>query len=190
MRRKWAHGDEAELIAAAKSYPFLTVAYGSDKQTIQQPSTITDIVTERNVSVFNKFRDYVAVCVQLYCKWLTVLRLVVAVLHYMFRPTWPSSGVYDVVLLYSWRNLLSCFCCPFLNVVTLYTFSCVFFCCVFSLVLWFLCACFGLLAKQARNAWSDFNKFGTHMTIYIYIYIVYIYYLYISSITLERQERL
>jgi hypothetical protein len=27
-----------------------------------------------------------------------VLRLVVAVLHYMFRPTWPSSGVYDVLL--------------------------------------------------------------------------------------------
>jgi hypothetical protein len=25
-----------------------------------------------------------------------VLRLVVAVLHYMFRPTWPSSGVYDI----------------------------------------------------------------------------------------------
>jgi hypothetical protein len=27
-----------------------------------------------------------------------VLRLVVAVLHYMFWPTWPSSGVYDVSL--------------------------------------------------------------------------------------------
>jgi hypothetical protein len=27
-----------------------------------------------------------------------VLRLVVDVLHYMFRPTWPSSGVYDVSL--------------------------------------------------------------------------------------------
>jgi hypothetical protein len=25
---------------------------------------------------------------------VTVLRLVVAVLHYMFRPTWPSSSVY------------------------------------------------------------------------------------------------
>jgi hypothetical protein len=37
-----------------------------------------------------------------------VLRLVVAVLHYMFRPTWPSSGVYDVSFLYSWRNLLRC----------------------------------------------------------------------------------
>jgi hypothetical protein len=26
------------------------------------------------------------------------LRLVVDVLHYMFRPTWPTSGVYDVSL--------------------------------------------------------------------------------------------
>jgi hypothetical protein len=25
-----------------------------------------------------------------------VLRLVVAVLHYMFQPTWPSSSVHDV----------------------------------------------------------------------------------------------
>jgi hypothetical protein len=29
-----------------------------------------------------------------------VLRLVVAVLHYMFRPTWPSSGEYYVSLFY------------------------------------------------------------------------------------------
>jgi hypothetical protein len=27
-----------------------------------------------------------------------VLRLVFDVLHYMFRPTWPSSGVYDISL--------------------------------------------------------------------------------------------
>jgi hypothetical protein len=27
-----------------------------------------------------------------------VLRFVVDVLHYMFRPTWPSSGVYDISL--------------------------------------------------------------------------------------------
>jgi hypothetical protein len=33
------------------------------------------------------------------CRWFTVLRLVVAVLHYMFRPTWPSSSLYDVLLL-------------------------------------------------------------------------------------------
>jgi hypothetical protein len=51
------------------------------------------------------FWGYVAVCVQLYCRWFAVLRLVVAVLHYMFRPTWPSSSVYDVLLLYSWRKL-------------------------------------------------------------------------------------
>jgi hypothetical protein len=47
-----------------------------------------------------KFWGYVAVCEQLYCRCFTVLRLVVAVLHYMFRPTWPSSGVYDVSLFY------------------------------------------------------------------------------------------
>jgi hypothetical protein len=39
------------------------------------------------------FAGYVAVCVQLYCRCFTVLHLVVAVLHCMFRPTWPSSGV-------------------------------------------------------------------------------------------------
>jgi hypothetical protein len=33
---------------------------------------------------------------QLYCRCFTVLHLVVAALHYMFRPTWPSSGVYEV----------------------------------------------------------------------------------------------
>jgi hypothetical protein len=71
----------------------------------------------------NKFWGYVAICVQLYCRWFAFLRLVVAVLHYMFRPTWPSSGAYDVLLLYSWRNLLRCFCCLFLHMVTLCTFS-------------------------------------------------------------------
>jgi ABC-type multidrug transport system fused ATPase/permease subunit len=81
--------------------------------------------------LFNKFWGYVAVCVQLYCRWFAVLRLVVAVLHYMFRPTWPSSGVYDVLLLYSWRNLLRCFCFSFLHVVTLCTFSFVFLLCFF-----------------------------------------------------------
>jgi hypothetical protein len=104
----------------------------------------------------NKFWCYVAVCVQLHCRWFAVLRLVVAVLHCMFRPTWPSSGVYDVLLLYSWRNLLRCFCFPFLHVVTLCTFSFVLFCCVFSLVFWFLCAClpachFLLSGQTTRN---------------------------------------
>jgi hypothetical protein len=42
------------------------------------------------------FAGYVTVCVQLYCRWFTVLRLVVAVLHYMFRPTWSSSGVENI----------------------------------------------------------------------------------------------
>jgi hypothetical protein len=41
--------------------------------------------------------------------------------------------------LYSWRNLLRCFCCLFLHVVILCTLPFVFFCC-FSLVFWFFCA--------------------------------------------------
>jgi hypothetical protein len=68
------------------------------------------------------FWGYVAVCVQLYCRWFTVSRLVFPVLHYMFRSTWPSSGVYDVLFLYSWRNLLRCFWCLLLHVIILYTF--------------------------------------------------------------------
>jgi hypothetical protein len=40
---------------------------------------------------------------------VSVLYLVVAVLHYMFRPIWPSSGVYDVLLLYLTYNLLNLF---------------------------------------------------------------------------------
>jgi hypothetical protein len=39
------------------------------------------------------FAGYVAVCVQLYCRCFTVLHLVGAVFQYIFRPTWPSSGV-------------------------------------------------------------------------------------------------
>jgi hypothetical protein len=48
----------------------------------------------------DEFWGYVAVCVQLYCRYFTVLHLVVAVLHYMFRPTWPSSGVLVVAVLH------------------------------------------------------------------------------------------
>jgi hypothetical protein len=43
------------------------------------------------------FAGYVAVCVQLYCRCFTVLHLVVAVLHYMFRPTWPGFAGYVAV---------------------------------------------------------------------------------------------
>jgi hypothetical protein len=39
------------------------------------------------------FAGYVAVCLQLYSRCFPVLHLVVTVLHYMFRPTWPSSSV-------------------------------------------------------------------------------------------------
>jgi hypothetical protein len=98
------------------------------------------------------FAGYVAVCVQLYCRCFTVLHLVVAALHYMFRPTWPSSSVYDVSLLYSWRNLLRCFCCLFLHVVILCTFPFVFFCCVFSLIFWFLCVCVCVCVRERERA--------------------------------------
>jgi hypothetical protein len=37
---------------------------------------------------------YVSVCVQLYCM------LVSTVFQYMFRPTWPSSSVYDSSYIY------------------------------------------------------------------------------------------
>jgi hypothetical protein len=49
------------------------------------------------------FAGYVSICVQLYCM------LVSTVFHYMFRPTWPSSGVYDSLFSYGWRILLRCF---------------------------------------------------------------------------------
>jgi hypothetical protein len=44
--------------------------------------------------MFNRFWGYVAVCVQLYCRRFTVSHLVVAVLYYMFRPTWSSSSFF------------------------------------------------------------------------------------------------
>jgi hypothetical protein len=66
--------------------------------------------------VYISFWGYVAICVWLYCKWFTVLRLVVAVLHYMFRPTWPSSGVYDVFTFIFLKESASLFLLPFLNV--------------------------------------------------------------------------
>jgi hypothetical protein len=114
----------------------------------------------RNKGVDNKFWGYVSVCVQLYCRWFTVLRLVVAVPHYMFRPTWPSSGVYDVLLLYSWRNLLRCFCCLFLHVV-----SSVFFSCVFSLVFWFLCVRFCLESEKKGQTTRNGKQANTHTRI-------------------------
>jgi hypothetical protein len=66
--------------------------------------------------LFNKFWGYVAVCVQLCCRWFAVLRLVVAVLHYMFRPTWPSSGVYDVSIFIFLKESASLLLLPLLHV--------------------------------------------------------------------------
>jgi hypothetical protein len=43
-----------------------------------------------------------------------VLSLVVAVLHYMFRPTWPSSGVYDVSFFIFLKESASLLLLPFL----------------------------------------------------------------------------
>jgi hypothetical protein len=50
---------------------------------------------------------------------------------------------------YSWRNLLRCFCCLFLHVVILCSFSFVFFCCVFVSFLILVCVfafCLSLLS--------------------------------------------
>jgi hypothetical protein len=51
------------------------------------------------------FAGYVAVCVQLYCRCFAVLYLVVAVLHYMFRPCRPQHNLQNPLkLLYDWRS--------------------------------------------------------------------------------------
>jgi hypothetical protein len=91
----------------------------------------------------NKFWGYVAVCVQLYCRWFAVLRLVVAVLHNMFRPTWPSSCMYDVLLFLFLKESASLLLlpCPARG-YTMHVFICAFLLFFFSLVSWFLCACF------------------------------------------------
>jgi hypothetical protein len=57
----------------------------------------------------NRFWGYVSVCVQLYCRCFTVLHLVVAVLHYMLRPTWPSSSLYDLFIYFYYQSELSTF---------------------------------------------------------------------------------
>jgi hypothetical protein len=53
-----------------------------------------------------------------------VLRLVVTVLHYMFRPTWPSSGAYDVFSFVFLKESASLLLLPLLRVVIPCTFSC------------------------------------------------------------------
>jgi hypothetical protein len=70
---------------------------------------------------------YVSVCVQIYCM------LVFAVFHYMFRPTWPSSSVYDSSYIYFHMLKDSASVrCLFFHVVTLSMFSiCVLFLCCF-----------------------------------------------------------
>jgi hypothetical protein len=48
--------------------------------------------------------------------------------HYMFRPTWPSSGVYDISL-FILKESVSLLLLPLLHVVILCTFSFVFLLC-------------------------------------------------------------
>jgi hypothetical protein len=110
------------------------------------------------------FWGYVAVCVQLYCRWFTVLHLVVAVLHYMFRPTWPSSGVYDVSLSYSWRKLLCCLCCLFLHVFILCTFPFVFFVNFLILVCVFACLPFLVVCRFCVASFLQEYKSKTSYT--------------------------
>jgi hypothetical protein len=91
-----------------------------------------ELNTRLNYYNFGSYRfwGYFAVCVQLYCKCFTVLHLVVAILHYMFRPTWPSSSV---LMFYFHIAEEICFAvfCLFFHVVILCAFPFVFFCCVF-----------------------------------------------------------
>jgi hypothetical protein len=69
------------------------------------------------------FAGYIVICVQLYCMLVSnVLHLVVTVLHYMFRSTWPSSGVYDFFTFIFLKESASLVFCLFLHVVTLCTF--------------------------------------------------------------------
>jgi hypothetical protein len=53
--------------------------------------------------------------------------LVFTVFRYMFRPTWPSSGVTIFLFSYAWRILLRCFFAFFFYVVTLCSFPFLFF---------------------------------------------------------------
>jgi hypothetical protein len=78
------------------------------------------------------FAGYVAVFVQLYCRRFTVLHLVVAVLHYMFRPTWPFSSVYDVFTFIFLNESASLVLLA--RGFTLCTFPFVLFCCSVFLV--------------------------------------------------------
>jgi hypothetical protein len=65
------------------------------------------------------FSDYVALCVQLYCRCFTVLHLVVTVYTTCFGLHGHLHVCRVFFLLYPWRNLLRWFC---LHVVTLCTF--------------------------------------------------------------------
>jgi hypothetical protein len=64
--------------------------------------------------------------------------------HCMFRPTWPSSGVWGI--LFSYASMIVLFFFSFFHVVTHFTFPFVFFLCCFpSLFFLFLCVCVCLL---------------------------------------------
>jgi hypothetical protein len=65
-----------------------------------------------------------------------VLRLVVAVLHYMFRPTWPSSRAWCFTFVFL-KEFASLLLLPLLHVVILCSFSFVF--CVFVSFLILVC---------------------------------------------------
>jgi hypothetical protein len=76
-----------------------------------------------------------------------VLRFVVDV-----HTTWPSSGVYDISLFYSWRNLLRCFCC---------------LCCM-------------LLYYAVSNLWGGLNVmyyYLLYLCTLLFCYSIYVFYL-------------
>jgi hypothetical protein len=96
---------------------------------------------------------YVAVCVQLYCRCFTVLRLVVAVLHYTFRSTWPSSMCVWCFTFIFLKESVSLFLMPFLaRGYTLHVSICVFLLCFFPVnFLILVCVFVCLLFLVGRN---------------------------------------
>jgi hypothetical protein len=121
--------------------------------------------TSHFTSRWYKFWGYVAVCMQLYCRWFTVLRLVVAVLHYMFRPTWPSSSFTFIFL----KESASLFLLPFLARGYTMRISICFFVSFLILVCVFACLAFLVAARRRQHKLktSFYNLFNTLLTVTI-----------------------
>jgi hypothetical protein len=66
--------------------------------------------------------------------------------HYIFLPTWPSSGVYDVSLFIPEGICFAAFVAFVVRGYTIQFLICVFFCCVFVNFLILVCV-FGFLQE-------------------------------------------